>query len=396
MDRHVDPFDLKARLAARRAGARYRVRRVQQAAAGREAVVDGRRLLNFGGNDYLGLAAHPDVVAAFRAAATESGVGSGASHLVTGHSHWHHRLEEALAAFTGRPRALLFSTGYMANLGVLGALLERGDAVFEDRLNHASLIDGGLASGARFRRYRHNDPAALEALLARASGRRRLVVTDGVFSMDGDLAPLPALLDVCARHDAWLMVDDAHGLGVIGPEGRGTLAHFGCEARVPVLMGTLGKAFGTFGAFVAGSDDLIEALIQLARPYIYTTAMPPAVAAATLAALERVRRDEWRRTHLAALVARLRAGAAALGLALADSTTPIQPLLLGSDRAALAVAEALERAGFLVPAIRPPTVPEGSARLRLTLSAAHVEEDIDRLLDALATLRPLMESPCPN
>lgn len=389
-----DPFDLKALLAQRRVAQRYRTRRVQQGPSGREAVVGGRRLINFAGNDYLGLASHPEVVKAFRDAASTSGVGSGASHLVTGHSHWHHRLEEALADYTGRERALLFSTGYMANLGVLSALLRQSDAVFEDRLNHASLIDGGLAAGARFRRYRHNDVAGLEHMLARGGGERRLVVTDGVFSMDGDLAPLPDLLAACRSHDAWLMVDDAHGLGVIGPHGRGTLAHFGCEDQVPVLVGTLGKAFGTFGAFVAGSEDLIEALVQLARPYIYTTAMPPAVAAATLASLERVRKDEWRREHLHALIQRLREGAASLGIDLMDSRTPIQPLVLGSDGAALAAAEKLDDAGFLVPAIRPPTVPARSARLRITLSAAHTEEDVDRLLDALAALRPLMEHPC--
>ncbi len=379
----TQPFDLAAALTERRQQQRYRQRLEQQAPAGREAVIDGRRLINFCGNDYLGLANHPLLVAAFKKAADEFGVGSGASHLVCGHSHYHHALEQQLAAFCGRPRALLFSTGYMANLGVIQALVGNGDAVFEDRLNHASLIDGGLASGARFRRYLHADAASLASQLAGSEARRKLVVTDGVFSMDGDVAPLAMLADVCEQHQAWLMVDDAHGFGVLGEQGGGCVAAQGMQGRVPVLVGTLGKAFGTFGAFVAGSDELIETLIQFARPYIYTTALPPAVAAATLASLALLQKEGWRREKLQSLIARFRQGAVQRGFRLMDSATPIQPLLIGEDGEALAMSQRLRERGFLISAIRPPTVPEGTARLRITLSAAHEPEDIDRLIEAL-------------
>lgn len=379
----TQPFELAAALTERRQQQRYRQRLEQQAPAGREAVVSGERLINFCGNDYLGLANHPQVVEAFKKAADEFGVGSGASHLVCGHSHYHHALEEQLAEFCGRPRALLFSTGYMANLGVIQALVGKGDAVFEDRLNHASLIDGGLASGARFRRYQHADVSSLASQLADSDAHRKLVVTDGVFSMDGDVAPLAKLADVCEQHQAWLMVDDAHGFGVLGEQGGGCVAEQGMQTRVPVLVGTLGKAFGTFGAFVAGSDELIETLIQFARPYIYTTALPPAVAAATLASLELVQKENWRREKLQSLIARFRQGAAQRGFQLMDSATPIQPLLIGEDGAAVALSQHLRECGFLISAIRPPTVPEGTARLRITLSAAHELEDIDRLIEAL-------------
>ena len=379
-----EPFDLRTALDARRDQHRYRQRLTQQHACGREAVVDGRRYLNFCSNDYLGLANHPDVVAAFKRGADEFGVGSGASHLVCGHSHYHHALEEALADFCGRPRALLFSSGYMANLGVLGALLDKQDAVLEDRLNHASLIDGGLACGARFRRYRHNDARSLAAELDKARARRKLVVTDGVFSMDGDMAPLDQLAEACRARDAWLMVDDAHGFGVLGGHGEGTVSQFSQDAQPQVLVGTLGKAFGTAGAFVAGSEELIETLIQFARTYIYTTALPPAVAAATLASLELVRNGSERREHLQSLVQHFRRGAADLGYRLMPSSTPIQPLLIGADADALALSEALRADGLLVSAIRPPTVPEGSARLRITLTAAHQQTDVDTLLQSLA------------
>lgn len=386
----TDPFDLAAALRHRRDTGRYRQRLEQQAPCGREALVAGRRLLNFSGNDYLGLAAHPQVIEAFKRAADEFGVGSGASHLVCGHSRYHHALEERLAEFCRCPRALLFSTGYMANQGVLCALLGKEDAVFEDRLNHASLIDGGLASGARFQRYRHNDSNSLEGYLGRSQARRKLVVTDGVFSMDGDIAPLPALAAVARRNGAWLMVDDAHGLGVLGATGRGSLEQTGSRSDVQVLMGTLGKAFGTSGAFVAGSEELIETLIQQARTYIYTTALPPAVAAATLASLKLVQEESWRRDKLAALIRRFRAGAARLGLTLMDSATPIQPLVVGTDEAAVAASEALRERGALAIAIRAPTVPAGSARLRITFSASHEERDVDLLLDALEATRTLM------
>jgi 8-amino-7-oxononanoate synthase len=273
----------------------------------------------------------------------------------------------------------------MANLGVISALTRRADRVFEDRLNHASLLDGALLSRAHLRRYPHSDTDALERQLA-AQGAR-LLATDGVFSMDGDLAPLPALARLADRHGAWLMVDDAHGLGVIGDQGGGSLEHFGLTAaQAPILVGTLGKAFGTFGAFVAGSDELIETLIQRARSYIYTTAPPPAVAEATRASLAIARSESWRRQRLRALVSRFRTGAGRLGLSLAASETPIQPVIAGTAERALAWSRHLETAGILVGAIRPPTVPEGSARLRVTFSAVHEEADVDRLLDALAEL----------
>jgi len=344
-------------------------------------------MLAFCSNDYLGLANHPQVLDALRRGAERYGVGSGAAHLISGHSVAHQALEEELAAFTGRPRALLFSTGYMANLGVVSALVGRADRVFEDRLNHASLVDAGLLSRARLLRYPHRDLSALEQQLGASGNGRRLILTDGVFSMDGDLAPLPQLAALASRRGAWLMLDDAHGLGVLGPSGAGTLEHFGLGSdQVPILMGTLGKAFGTFGAFVAGSEELIETLIQQARTYIFTTAPPPAVAEATRASLALAYREDWRRARLRELVERFRAAAVELGLPVADSITPIQPLILGSAERALLWSRQLEQQGILVPAIRPPTVPEGSARLRITFSAAHTERQLERLLDVLSTL----------
>ncbi|WP_313327981.1 8-amino-7-oxononanoate synthase [Stutzerimonas balearica] len=377
-------FDLQARLAARRAEHLYRQRPLLASPQGPEVVVDGQRLLNFCSNDYLGLANHPEVIRAMQDGVAKWGVGGGASHLVIGHSGPHHELEEALAEFTGRPRALLFSTGYMANLAAVTALVGQGDTVLEDRLNHASLLDAGLLSGARFSRYLHNDAESLGKRLGKAEGST-LVVTDGVFSMDGDLAELPALCAQARRHGAWMMVDDAHGFGALGASGAGVVEHFGLELDdVPVLVGTLGKAFGTAGAFVAGSDELIETLIQFARPYIYTTSQPPAVACATLKSMELLRSEGWRREHLQRLVARLREGAAQIGLTLMDSPTPIQPVLIGDSARALRLSALLRERGILVGAIRPPTVPAGSARLRITLSAAHSEAQLERLLQALA------------
>lgn len=368
-----------------RAAHLYRRRRVIDGPQQPRTVVNDRALLSFCSNDYLGLANHPQVIKALRDGAERWGVGSGAAHLVNGHSRAHQRLEEELAELTRRPRALLFSTGYMANLGVITALAGRGDRVLEDRLNHASLIDGALLSRATLRRYPHGDPSALARMLD--GGDTRLIATDGVFSMDGDLAPLPELALIARDAGAWLLVDDAHGLGVLGREGRGSLDRFALDAdAVPILMGTLGKALGTFGAFVAGSEALIETLIQRARPYIYTTATPPALAEATRVALTIARRDEWRRERLRELVRRFRAGASQLGFPLADSRTPIQPLIAGSAERAIDWSAALERAGILVAAIRPPTVPEGSARLRISFSAAHEEADVDLLLDALDAL----------
>lgn len=382
--RRCEPAALAPALAEREARGLYRRRRVVDDPHGTRLRVDGRELLAFCSNDYLGLASHPALAAAMRDAAAIT-VGAGAAHLVCGHHRLHHELEEALAAYTGRARALLFSTGYMANLGIGSALAGRGALVAEDRLNHASLLDAGMTAGARLKRYAHADAGAAKATLAGADARVKLLLTDGVFSMDGDLAPLPELAAVCHSHDAWLVVDDAHGLGVLGPHGRGTLEHFGLDAdAVPVLMGTLGKAFGAFGAFVAGPHEVIETLIQHARTYVYTTALPPPVAAAALAALRVADDEPWRRARVLERVARFRAGASARGLPLSASTTPIQPLVVGAASAALDRAAALEARGFLVTPIRPPTVPEGRARLRVTLSAAHEDAEVDALLDALA------------
>jgi 8-amino-7-oxononanoate synthase len=376
--------DLARALQEKRRQHLYRQRRISEGPQAPHAVVDGRQLLSFCSNDYLGLANHPEVVAAFKRGADRYGVGSGAAHLVNGHATPHHALEEELAAFTGRPRALLFSTGYMANLGTVNALTGRGDTVFEDRLNHASLIDAALLSQASLQRYPHNDMGALGAKLAQAGSCERLIVSDGVFSMDGDLAPLGEMAALAKKHDAWLMVDDAHGFGVLGEQGRGSLEHLGLEtSQVPILMATLGKGLGTFGAFIAGSEELIEYLINEARTYIFTTALPPAVAEATRASLKLVQGEPWRRQQLQALVARLRSGAEQLGLELMPSFTPIQPLVVGSSERALAASTALLERGILVTAIRPPTVPKGSARLRITLSAAHSEAQVDRLLAAL-------------
>ncbi|AYG43130.1 8-amino-7-oxononanoate synthase [Pseudomonas sp. Leaf58] len=385
-------FDLAARLAERRAADLYRQRPLLQSPQGPEVVVDGQRLLAFCSNDYLGLANHPEVVAAWQAGAERWGVGGGASHLVIGHSTPHHQVEEALAELTGRPRALLFSTGYMANLGAITALVGQGDTVLQDRLNHASLLDGGLLSGARFNRYLHNDPASLASRLDKAVGNT-LVVTDGVFSMDGDLADLPALAEVARARGAWLMVDDAHGLGTLGTQGGGIVEHFGLGVdEVPVLIGTLGKACGTAGAFVAGSEELIEALVQFARPYIYTTSQPPALACATLKSLELLRLETWRREHLAALIRQFREGAQQIGLQLMDSPTPIQPIVIGDSAQALRLSRMLRERGLLVTAIRPPTVPAGSARLRVTLSAAHSQAQVQLLLNALAECYPQLEN----
>ncbi|WP_045827145.1 8-amino-7-oxononanoate synthase [Teredinibacter turnerae] len=375
---------LRAKLAERQMAHRYRTRRVVGSPQGAILREGGRPLLNFCSNDYLGLANHPLVVAALRQGAADWGAGSGASHLVNGHSAEHHALEEELADFTGRERALLFSTGYMANMGVINALVGRGDRVLQDKLNHASLLDGGLLSGADFQRYRHNDMAHLRARLEKSGADQQLVVVDGVFSMDGDMADLPAMVEASRANNAWLMVDDAHGFGTLGAQGRGTTDYFGLnQTQVPVLIGTLGKAFGTFGAFVAGSETLIESLIQFSRTYIYTTALPPAVAAATRASLRLLRDAEESRQHLQQLITQFRQGCDSQGLALMDSMSPIQPLIVGSDAKAMRMSARLAELGCWVSAIRPPTVPEGTARLRVTLTAAHNSEQVDKLLEAL-------------
>jgi 8-amino-7-oxononanoate synthase len=384
---HADRLQVGRALAELDATARRRQRRLIERYAppgdGTRAIVDGRALRVFCSNDYLGLAQHPQLIAAQHEASTQYGVGSGAAHLISGHSAPHHALEAQLAAYTGRERALLFSTGYMANLGVLAAFAGRNEAVLEDRLNHASLIDGARLSGARLLRYAHADAAAAaQALKGRSDCA--VIATDGLFSMDGDVAPLRELAALAARQRAWLLVDDAHGLGVLGASGRGSLELAGLgAAAVPLLVGTLGKAFGGFGAFVAGDRDLIELLLQRARSYIYTTALPPGVAAAASAALRLAEREHWRRERVQTLVARFRAGAAARDLPLTASTSPIQPLIVGDAARALRLSEALYALGFWISAIRPPTVPEGRSRLRLTLSAAHREADVDELLVAL-------------
>lgn len=375
---------LQPKLEAREQAHLYRRRRTLETAQSPLVSVDGREYLAFCSNDYLGLAADPRIAAAMREGTQLYGAGSGASHLVLGHSRAHHQLEEALAEHTGRDRVLLFSTGYMANLGAIAALTGRGELVLQDKLNHASLLDGGLLSGARFKRYRHADSNALAQLLQGADQQDALVVTDGVFSMDGDLAPLPEIANICQAQNAHLLVDDAHGFGALGATGGGVAEHFGLDQnQLPILIGTLGKAFGTSGAFVAGSETLIEYLIQFARPYIYTTAMPPAVAHATLESLRLVQTESWRRERLGELINAFRSGASALGLELMESATAIQPILVGEASRAMAMSQSLERQGIFVGAIRPPTVPAGSARLRVTLSATHSLDQVDQLLNAL-------------
>jgi len=377
---------LELALVARREAGLLRTRHTIETAPGPRIVVDGREMLAFASNDYLGLAGDAALVEAARAGALLWGAGSGASHLVCGHFAPHGEAEVALAGFV-RPcegaRGLLFSTGYHANLAIVTALAGRGDAVFLDRLDHACLYDGAFLSRAEVIRYPHGDLAALAGRLAASSAQRKLIATDAVFSMDGDLAPLPGLLELARAHDAWLVVDDAHGFGVLGG-GRGSLAHFALTDERIVYMGTLGKAAGVAGAFVAAHPAVIETLLQTGRSYIYTTAQPAMLACAVLAALSAIRDGHARRARLARTIARFRAGAAALPWTLLPSTTPIQPLVLGEAAAAVALSQGLWDRGIFVPAIRPPTVPQGTARLRVTFSAAHTDEDVDRLLAALA------------
>ena len=377
--------DLAAALSARQQQQLYRTRQTLEGPQDVIVRIDGRDYLSFCSNDYLGLASHPAVIAALKEGADRFGVGSGAAHLISGHSYAHQVLEEELADFVGRPRALLFSTGYMANLGVVTALSGRGDAVFQDRLNHASLIDAARLSDARLVRYAHNDMAALQRKLGANEVKHRLLATDSVFSMDGDRAPLVELQQLARQHGAWLLVDDAHGFGVLGEQGRGyCVEQLGNGEDNLVLMATLGKALGTAGAFVAGSEALVETLIQQARTFIYTTAAPPALAWATRTALQLARDGDDLRAQLFSNIARFRQGAAQLDLPLMDSDTAIQPLLVGDSGTALALSRALHRHGVLATAIRPPTVAQGAARLRVTLCARHRGDQIDVLLEALA------------
>ena len=381
---------LRADLAELDARSLKRVRRSLDTPCGPHARVDGREMLAFCSNDYLGLAADPGVVAALQAGAARWGAGSGASHLVSGHYAVHDRLETRLAAFVGCERALYFSTGFMANTGVIPALVGRDDAIFADRLNHASLVDGALLSRADLHRYAHADPVALERALAASDAGRKLIVTDSVFSMDGDVAPLAALLELAGRFDAWLVVDDAHGFGVLGPQGRGALAEAALASSRLIYVGTLGKAAGVSGAFVAGHADVVEWLMQKARPYIFTTGAPPALAEALLASVDLIEAGDARRGHLAALIDLLRAELRLARWTLLPSRTPIQPVVIGDNAEAIAVARALWDEGLWVPAIRPPTVPQGTARLRVSLTAAHSADDVRRLaatLNALETAR---------
>ncbi|MBT2772190.1 8-amino-7-oxononanoate synthase [Halomonas sp. ISL-60] len=373
-----------ARLSRQQAN-RWRTRRVMTVSA-----------LDFAGNDYLGLSQDPRVSEAQAEGARLYGAGAGASHLVSGHLAVHDALENALARWTGRERALLFSTGYMANLGVLQALADRHTAIFQDRLNHASLIDGAALSGARSRRFHHRDTSDLENLLGRSECAHKLVVSDGVFSMDGDVVDIASLVSVSHRHNAWLMIDDAHGVGVLGENGNGCVGSAWSSKEVPILVGTLGKALGTAGAFVAGDAALIDHLMQFSRSYIYTTAQPPAIATATLKALEIVQGEPEHRARLNANIAYFRREALNLGLPISTSATPIQPLILRDETRTLSWAGQLQKVGIHVGAIRPPTVPKGEARLRITLSARHQEGDIDQLLSALnqCKCQEALCSPC--
>lgn len=374
---------LRQVLAQRQEQQLYRRPRIMDSPQQPVMQVNGKTMLTFCSNDYLGLANHPEIIKTFQQAANQYGVGSGAAHLVNGHSRLHQQLEEALAEFTKRERALLFSTGYMANLGLTTALAERHDTVYQDRLNHASLLDAAQLSGAKLVRYPHNDVEQLAKRMQAPTSGQKLIVTDGVFSMDGDTAPVKALAALAKQQEAWLIVDDAHGFGVLGSTGAGLLEAEQLEPEDSVLMGTLGKAIGTAGAFVAGSNDLIEYLIQTARPYIYTTAQPPAIAAASLASLQLVQTETWRREWLNQLIQMFRQGAKQLGLALMPSSTAIQPILIGENAQALAISQQLETMGILITAIRPPTVPINTARLRITLSAAHTQQQVEFLLNAL-------------
>jgi 8-amino-7-oxononanoate synthase len=378
--------DFSSQLEALDAAHLLRRRRVLESAQGAHVCSDGTLYLSFCSNDYLGLANHPRLVAAVADAVARHGVGSGASHLVSGHHALHETLEQRMASYMGHP-CLLFSSGYMANVGIIPALVGREDAIFADRLNHASLIDGARLSRAQVNRFRHSDVAHLAQLLAQCSARRRLIVVDGVFSMDGDITPLPDLLALAERHDAWVYVDDAHGFGVLGEGGRGVPEHFGIASPRIIHLCTLGKAAGVSGAAVFAEPDVIAWLLQSARSYVFATAAAPALAAALLASLDLIEGEPWRRTHLQALIARLRRDCAGLKWPLLASPTAIQPLIIGDNASALVLAESLRQAGIWVPAIRPPTVPAGQARLRISLSAAHSEDDVARLAGALRGLQ---------
>ena len=381
------PFSiLQSELGERAAHGLLRQRHTLQSSQSPHITVGGKSYLSFCSNDYLGLATHPQLISALQQGAEKFGVGAGAAHLVSGHFAAHHELEQALAAFVEKPAALLFATGYMANLGVVQPLVGKDDTVFADKLNHASLNDAMLLSRAKVQRYRHNDMAQLAQMLTKTVSGRKLIITDAVFSMDGDLASLPELLALCERYDAWLLVDDAHGFGVLGTQGRGSLTHFGIASKRIIYMATLGKAAGVFGAFVAAEQVVIDTLINHARSYIYTTATPPVLACALLESLQLIAQGDERRAHLQRLIEQLQIGLNNLPWQLMPSATAIQPLLIGDNQAALNLSAALREHGIWVAAIRPPTVPPGTARLRITLSAAHTENDVSQLITALHEL----------
>ena len=370
---------------------RVRQRRTITRHDGVRCEVDGRWLTNFAGNDYLGLAQHFAVVDALQSGAARDGVGAGASHLVSGHHASHEALEKEMADWLGAPRALLFGSGYLANLAVMQSLLGEDDVCVQDRLNHASLIDAARLAGCKLRRYPHNDAEGALRQLRTVPDGAAMLATDGVFSMDGDVAPLRELSLVAKVQQALIYVDDAHGVGVVGPEGRGTVADAGLEAAGLLQLATLGKALGGYGAVVLGSDEIIGHLAETARPYIYTTALPPALAASTLAAVKLARRDHWRREKLQGLVAHFRQSAMFRDLPLLPCNGPIQLVMCGDEKRAVALATALEAQGFWVPAIRPPTVPDGKARLRITLSSLHTQAEVDALVDALSWARDAVQ-----
>ncbi len=381
--------DFTTRLHGRKSKGLYRHRLTLEGPQGTHVSIAGRKYLSFCSNDYLGLANHPDLIEAVCEGAIQYGVGAGASHLIIGHHSSHHRLEEVLANFIGFPRALLFSSGYMANAGVVTALVGHGDAVFMDRLNHASLNDAALLSRAKLIRYPHLDLAVLEQRLAVSQAKCKLVITDTVFSMDGDIAPVAKLLALCEKYSAWLLLDDAHGFGILGQQGRGVVSHFNISSPRVIYMATLGKAAGVSGAFVAGQEEIIEILVQYARSYIYTTAMPPLLAQAALKSLVLIEQEEWRRKNLVQLTERLKRELQSLRWKLLPSVTPIQPVIIGGSGEALQISNALRERGFLIPSIRPPTVPKGAARLRISLSALHSVEDVEQLATVLRELEKI-------
>ena len=378
--------DSTRRLHSRKSNGLYRHRLTLEGSQGAHVSIAGQNYLSFCSNDYLGLANHPELIEAVCEGAHQYGVGAGASHLIIGHHTSHHKLEEMLANFTGFPRALLFSSGYMANAGVVTALVGRGDEIYSDKLNHASLNDAAMLSHAKWIRYPHLDLAILEQRLSVSQANCKLVITDAVFSMDGDIAPVAKLLALCEKYNAWLLLDDAHGFGVLGNQGRGIVSHFNFSSPRIIYMATLGKAAGVSGAFVAGQEVVIETLIQYARSYIYTTAMPPLLSYTLLKSLVLIKREGWRRRKLIQLTNHLKKELQLLRWNLLPSDTPIQPVIIGGNSEVMQIRNALQERGILIPAIRPPTVPKNSARLRISLSAAHSTKDIERLAAALREL----------